>query len=576
MPTVQTYQSDQVRTQVAGRTQASTSASGLEDVGRGLGALANTTATIAQRQEQERAVALELAEANRLKASQEEARQSVTEFERAKNELFFNPEKGYFNTQGRNAFEGADAATKQLGELKKQYAESLNPIARQEFDRVADAHITRGISDIQRHSSSNMKAWQQANIEAQVENTLENSSLYWNDEKQLNVQRVLGRTSVLEAAQLQGASPEVTKEKLQNYESAFAMNTISAATSSSADAGDAAMEKYGSKLEGPDKVKLDNALTAKRKSEETQKLASEAVIRSGNLIEMYGDRPDARAAILEQVNSIEDTELRKAVMSESTHQLQLKLQADAEERGNIFEEAEKMLYQGQSMEQLKAINPNAWNKLSPKQQQALLSSTSVKTDYVLFSELSLMSKDELAKVNPSDYFPRLAATERKQLITMVGAARKPDSDDVNQIGRTRAAQTSFSVEQLFGKKANWNDDKKAQVNAFYGAIDSEARMRAEQKGAPLSSQEYTDMLNQMTRKVVIEGTFWDSEKDLSDIPAVDLRDAADYLRTRNESATAESLQETQKGLKLAAEHLRKNGKPATVENIRALYDQARR
>jgi hypothetical protein len=550
MPIVQTYQPNQARTEVAGRTQASAMPTGLDSLARGVGSLANTAQGFAEQQAAEKLRLQKEAQVNRLKASQEAARQSVVEFERGKNELFFNRDNGYFNTQGRNAFEGADGATKKLEEMKKKYAESLDPVARQEFDRVADIHLTRAFSDIQRHSSTNLKAWKQANIEAQVENALENSALYWNDDQRLKTQQALGGASVLDAADLQGLSPEATEEKLQNFESAFAVNVVQAAANKSASDGEAMLKKHGKNIEGPDRVKLENAIAKQREAEEVKQRSRETVLRATNLVADYGERTDARAAMLEDINKIEDPELRKSVMSEATYQLNLKQQADAEQRGKIFEEAEFQLYNGASMESFKAARPNDWAKLSPKQQVALTSATSVKTDYVQFADLSLMSKEDLAKINPSDYFNVLAAPERKQLIAMVENARRMDKPDENQVGRSRATQTSSTVEQLFGKKSNWSNDKKEQVNVFYGVIDSEVRMREKQKGAALTSKEYTEVLYQFTRDYVTKGFIFDSTDNLSDIPANDLKSISEYLN--------------------------KNNIPATVDNIFKAYQQAQK
>ena len=42
------------------------------------------------------------------------AEEALVAFERDKNNLFFNPESGYFNTQGKNAFDNATAANEAL------------------------------------------------------------------------------------------------------------------------------------------------------------------------------------------------------------------------------------------------------------------------------------------------------------------------------------------------------------------------------------------------------------------------------------------------------------------------------
>jgi len=109
------------------------------------------------------------------------AEEALVSFEREKNDLFFNPKTGYFNTQGRNAFDSASVANTALDDLKKKFGKDLGDQARSMFDPAADQHITRARTDIGRHSSKGLQAWETATLGAQVENTLENASLYWND-----------------------------------------------------------------------------------------------------------------------------------------------------------------------------------------------------------------------------------------------------------------------------------------------------------------------------------------------------------------------------------------------------------
>lgn len=530
MPRVETYQADQVLTQVVKGPRASVSPLGGQALAQGLSSL-----TKSLQQEQ-----------NRL--DQAAAEEAVVSFERQKNELFFNPENGYFNTQGKDAFDQAGAMNEALEELKRKHSEGLkSPNARQAFDRVANQHITRSQQDIARHSSKHLKAWEVSTINAQVENTLENASLYWADSEHLGVQQALGRQSILDAAKLEGVSPEVTQERLQTYDSSFARSAVSAAILSSSTEGKEALDKWEKSLEGPDLLKIKTAIERKEKSEKTEQDAKTAVLKAGNLVEVYGDQGNARSLIMEEVNSIDDPELRTRVMKESMFQLGIKQQADSESRAATFEAAENHIIEGGSVEVFKTQNPDAWEALTPKQKRILNSGKSVTTDYVFLSELLTLPKDKLAEVNPPDHFDKLSAADRTKLINAVKSARAGSVD--SQVGRSRTTQTSAAVEQLFGKKTTWNNKEREQVNMFYSVVDDEVAFREKQKGSPLTSQEYTELLAGMTKKVVKEGFFnvgfafglGNSEVDLTDIPADDLRVIADFLHQNRIPATAENI-----------------------------------
>lgn len=496
MPTVQTYQADQVRTNVAGTTQAQ-----LSPIPNAMGNLASGIKNLSVEMKQMEA-----------EASFASAQEATLKFEREKNNIFFNPDTGYFNTQGKTAYDQAKQVSEQLEKIRREYSKDLDANARKEYERVTSSMVTRSNADIMRHSSKNLEAWKMANIQAEVENTIENASLYWNNLKQLDVQQALGEQSILDLSDIQGLSPEVTNEKLQTYRSSFSNSIISSALTKSASDAEKAMELWGDQLEGPDLISLQEKIAKKKEIEIEQNLAGESVLRAGKLVNQFGDRTDARSAMLEEVNKIKDPDMRKRVMSEATYQLNLKQQADAEERGRIFEVAEGALYRGESMEKFKANNQEAWAKLSPTQQKALESPARIQTDYNLFSELSLMGtdktgRDKLAKINPSDYFHRLAPPERKELISMVKEARQQATSVEKaeaQIGRTRQQQIRSVIDQLFPDP---KDSDIKRINTIYRLIDNQYRQAKQIKGSELTIDEFNNVMDSVTKDYVIKQSF---------------------------------------------------------------------
>lgn len=475
------------------------------------------------------------------------AEEALVAFERDKNNLFFNPETGYFNTQGRNAFDNADAANTALMELKKQYGENLDQNARLMFDKSADVHITRGQADIARHSSKGLKSWEIATINSQVENTLENASLYWNQPDKLKVQNTLGRQAIIDAAELEGIGAEATNERLQTFDSSFAKTAIVSATETSAEEGKRMLEEHGDMLEGPDKVKLEKQIKAKFESEKIKADSQQAVLKGTNLVNTY----DSREEIREEVNKIEDPDLRTRTMSEAMRQFNLKKQGESEAQAESFELAEVHIIEGGSAETFQAQDPEGWQRLSPKQKKVIESGKPVVTNQVKYAELFTMPDSELAKVNPVDHVHELNQADFKKLVSAVKSARgtgtKSDKID-HQVGRTRSAQTTAAIEQMLGKKSSWNDNKYNQANSFYDLLDSEVAFREEQKGSKLSSQEFTDTLSDLTREVTIERSAFgidflapDVEQRVTDIPPENIRVLSKFLRDNGIPVTADNL-----------------------------------
>ena len=201
------------------------------------------------------------------------------------------------------------------------------------------------------------------------------------------------------------------------------------------------------------------------------------------MVEQFGDQGNAKSLIMEEVNNIEDPDLRSKVMKESMFQLKIKQQADSEARAATFEDAENFIIEGGSIEVFKTQNPEQWEQLTAKQKRTLNSGKTVVTDHVFLSELLTLPKHKLAEVNPPDHFDKLSSSDRSKLINAVKSARAGSVD--SQIGRSRTAQTSSAVEQLFGKKTTWNNKEREQVNAFYSIVDDEVNFREQQKGSPV-------------------------------------------------------------------------------------------
>jgi len=542
MPVVR-YQPDQVQTQTVSQPRAN-AASGVAAIQReaqgniqtaqGLANLAVAGADIKQR------VDTTLAE------------EAIVAFEKDKNDLFFNAESGYFNTQGKNAYDNASSATESLAELKKRYGDNLNSNARTMFDKSADAHIMRSESDIARHSAKGLKAWEVATVQAQVENTIENSSLYWNQPGKLRVQNALGRQAVIDASEMEGIGAEATNERLQTYDSSFAKSTINAAVSTSSAEGQSSLDKYGDRLEGHDRIKIEKMIASKTEAEKTQANSQQAIINGARIVDSFESREDIRT----EVNQIDDPELRKKTMTEAMRQFNLKKQGEKEDQTEAFDRAESHIVEGGSAETYQAEDPEGWQRLSAKQKKSIEVGKAVVTDWNTYSNLMTLPKSQLANVDPTEHFHQLAPGERRSLVSAVKSANGQGSagDKIDhQVGRTRNSQTTLAVEQILGKKNNWDDEKIQKANAFYDLLDGEVQFREQQKGSKLSSQEFTDVLSDLTREVTIEKSAlgldflaFDEDLSVTDLPPENVRVLSKFLRDNGISVTSENLLKAQR------------------------------
>lgn len=503
------------------------------------------------------------------------AEEAVTKFERDKNDIFFNPDSGYFNTSGRTAYDQAPEVTKRLEELKRGYLEGLkSPGAQESFSRVADKQITSSLVDVDRHSAKNIKAWEVATINASVENTIENASLYWNDNDKIQVQHALGRQSIIDAAELEGITGDALNERLQTYSSSFYASSVESATYNNSTDGEELLDKHRGKIEGPQLLKLQKIIDSKKKAEKTASDSQYAVIEANNLIDKY----DSRTEINEALRSIEDPALQQATRKEVMHQFNQREQARSEERTATFESAENHLLEGGSLEVFKSQNPDAWEKLSPKQKQSLIEGKAVTTDFNLYYNLMNMPQNEKAKLNVDDYMSNLAKPERDKLNNEIKRARSGSALGFS----SRDAETVSTVEQIMGKKrSDWSIKQKEQANDYYQILNAENDARAKDLGRDLTSEEYSTLLNDMSRKVVKEDGFLgfiDTEMSIDDVPREDIPVYSSFLRGRGETVTADNLIRVMSGIddnRSALEReLTKRGIPVNTTTLVNLYDQA--
>jgi hypothetical protein len=456
------------------------------------------------------------------------AEEAAVQFERDKNDLFFNPDTGYFNSQGRDAYDNAGTANEALEALKDQYSKGLSSDnAKRMFGKVADAHITRGQVDIGRHSAKGLQAWEIATIEAQAENSMENAALYWSDDQAYNTQRILGRQAVMDAAKLKGIDGEALAERLQTFESAFAYTGIEAAASQSYGAAKDQFDDNKDRLEGPDLIKAKNLLEQKKKSEETQSIAAVSSAAAMRAVEQFDSLSDA----MDHINkTVREPRANKAALSEVKQRFDLKNYAERVEQQDIYDSAEEEINAGSTGEAWIFENPDQFEKLSPKQQEAVRAGSLTVTDQTVWTDLKTMPLSELKSVNPNDYTHVLGANERKQLQTMVADARS-GKFDVNVM--TQAQEIKLATERLLGKEQKkWGKDDKEEALRFQSELEARIAQATDQKRDKLTQEEVRGIISDLSAKVVQEGFFTDTEVDLTDIPPGEFRAVREDLINR--------------------------------------------
>jgi len=557
MPKIAQYTPNQVQSQVTSQplAQDAPAAAFGGDIAKGLGDVAQAGLDMKKR------------------IDTTSAEEAMVQFERDKNDVFFNPESGYFNSQGRDAYDGSAATTKAMEDLRKKYGDTLNPESKLMFNRTADAHITRSNTDIARHASKGLKAWEITTIEAQVENSLENATLYWGDPERLKVQRILGRQGVIDSADMAGIGAEAKAEKLQTFESSFADATIVAAITSSAAEGQAALDEYGDRLEGPDKLKLETAIEKKTKTEKTQSDATTAVLVANGLVDRY----DSKTEIVAEVKKIEDTELREKTMAEAMSQYSTKQAAEKEQSTNNYQTAIGEVNNGKTPIQIQAENAEAWEGMTDSQRNNILAGKHMITDQALFNQLRLMPTKQKAELDPNDYADKLKPADLQKLTTEINAAKKgqPGSRVKSLISKSNEA-----AEGMFGRSSKWKTSagkvtaRGKKANQFLNDMQEAVTEFETDNQRKITPVEENKLISEFTRGILVEksafGIDWlepDVQLDLKNTPAKDMR-----VLNKIIDATPDI---DQPDLVAAYQFLVDNDQPITPNSLKSAYKQGR-
>jgi len=490
------------------------------------------------------------------------AEDAMVNFERDKNKLFFDPGAGYFNTQGRDAFDNAKDANKALEDLKRKYSEGLSTTeARVMFDGVAQQHITRGNADIIRHASQGARAWEVATIKAGVENTIENAALYRNDPDRLKVQNALGRQHVIDAAKLEGLDGEVLNERLQTYDSSFARTSIESSIADSAAQGRTALEKMGDMLGGPDRANIETKIKQREKVEKTAFDSQQAVLIANKLVSQYDNLTDITA----EVEKIKDPDIQDKTLREARERYNLKKAGEKEREADAYETGIDFVTEGGTVQAFQAQYPEEWETMSAGQRNNLASGRHNVTDQVLLSSLLNKPPAELAKVNPADHASKLSKGDLGKLRTAVNSAKKGKT--ITNI-QTPAAKVKSIAQEFFGASKTWKGKKGERVNEFLAAAQTRIEDVETSTGKKLSPTELDKVLAEFSHEVVIEDTFlfFDTTYSLKNVPPQELSAVNRVIDTLGENSKEDVL--------AVREYLIENNISVTFDNISRAYEQA--
>jgi len=447
--------------------------------------------------------AFEAARQIKQRADQAQAEDTMLSFEKQKNQILYDPQSGYFSSQGKAAYDGAHKTNQALNKLVQDHADQIgDPTARQAFVKTATMHVIDAERGIMQHSLNGLKAWETSTTKAQTESALQNAPLYRNDPEHLGVQFELGKQAVIDAAHHEGMTDgDVIAQRVKDYTSTFYSATISAAIHDGSENGIQSLNKYGDNITEPDRIKLKNELEKKQKEEETSFISSTSIAVGRSIADQYYDQ-GLDKAFAEIDNKYPDPKMNKEIRKEVASNFRMRDYEKQRDQTNAADAAEQFLQASKpgdvrTVNDFKTQYPDQWNKIPPSVQNQLEAGKFTVTNPDTLLKIQSMSMPELADLNTAQVADQLSAPDRKAVQKLVDDARSGKHDIQLQ------SNSQYLASKV--KEYGLNNEEKQQAVA---AAQDELNKTIEQSGKPLSDRDQQKILKDSLSAFVIKRGWW--------------------------------------------------------------------
>lgn len=157
----------------------------------------------------------------KLKAQDDEAaaKQADVSFNTALRGVLYDPEKGFYGRTGKLAVDGYADTMKQVEALKETHGKGLTPDQRRLYDSVASTRINSTLDDMSRFVAKERRTWLDTTSEARIVDAAQDGAASYNNPARINQALVVGRNEIMDQAERNGWSPEVTKLRLEKFQS---------------------------------------------------------------------------------------------------------------------------------------------------------------------------------------------------------------------------------------------------------------------------------------------------------------------------------------------------------------------
>ncbi|MCG7978247.1 MAG: hypothetical protein N0E58_08935 [Candidatus Thiodiazotropha endolucinida] len=147
-----------------------------------------------------------------LKLSEEEtlAKSVDADFSQDLRTLLDDPDTGYYNQRGQNAYQNRADVANQIKDLKTKYLRQFKPgsVSAQLFTQVAERRVESSLNGLFSHASKEFRRWQDDAYDARIKASIDDAVTGIRDPKLIRQAIATGKAEEIEYAQRHGLDPD--------------------------------------------------------------------------------------------------------------------------------------------------------------------------------------------------------------------------------------------------------------------------------------------------------------------------------------------------------------------------------
>lgn len=545
----------------------------------------------------------------RAKKDEVEVDRTAQQYTRDINDLLYETESGYVNLQGQDAVENREAAMQRLSDLKKQYAnQERSPRANAAFIRASDALENRARVVIDQHAQKGLEAYDAETRKTAAMQEIDNAFHYgtegflpWPGERQAKFYDGIsrGRQAVRDTLVTQGlidgsnlddpnrVISEVEHQAIMKYDSTYALSAIQGASRAGYESAAVVHKGLNEFLTGKDALQADALLKSLKVKEEEEDWARVVTTASHEIIEREG--VNTRADVIKAAMAIEDKKLSGAVLAEASRVFSMNKAAKEEAAAAAFDDATGFLELNPAVSVQTYIDdaPDKWNAMTDAMRAQIWRRIPVETDHFYYSDLKLMSPQELVEHPLEKIVGGLAPQERKEIINLragylqelAKGAKTPKLTVEASVNASNATATREAVVLMMGApESDWGKNTRATAESIMQLADYQARKRAKDLGVDvLPREEYRKVLNDIQKDFYRENKPWYqyfSKDTLKSLGPEKVEKARDVIFETGLDATPDMIyfasQNTAAEISRAKVQLEREHREVSVKNLNTL------